>query len=83
MGTNLSLETTIKMSQRMSGEKNPMFGRHLIPWNKGKTGIYSKETLQKMSESRKGRIPWMKGKKHSEETLKKVEERLVRALREN
>ena len=26
-----------------------------ISWNKGKTGIYSKETLKKMSEGRKGK----------------------------
>lgn len=25
-----------------------------IPWNKGKTGVYSKETIMKMSESSKG-----------------------------
>lgn len=25
-----------------------------IPWNKGKTNVYSKETLRKMSESQKG-----------------------------
>jgi len=28
------------------GEKNPMFG--IAPWNKGKVGVYSKETLEKM-----------------------------------
>lgn len=32
-----------------------------IPWNKGKVGIYSKETLKKMSDNGKGRIPYNKG----------------------
>lgn len=30
--------------------------RGRVPWNKGKTGVYSKETLKKMSESRKAQI---------------------------
>lgn len=40
---------------------------HRIPWNKGKTGIYSQETKRKMSEAHKG-------KKHSKETKKKMSE---------
>lgn len=36
-----------------------------IPWNKGKIGVYSKETLEKMGRNsqvfRKGHIPWNKG----------------------
>jgi hypothetical protein len=49
---------------------SPNIGK--VPWNKGKTGLYvhSEETKQKM----RGRIPWMKGKKHSEETLRKLSE---------
>lgn len=39
-----------------------------IPWNKGLTGIYSKETLKKMSLARKK----IKGWKHSEETKEKL-----------
>jgi len=31
-----------------------------IPWNKGKTGCYSKEILRKMSESRKGIVAYTK-----------------------
>ncbi len=46
-----------------------------IPWNKGKTGIYSEETLEKMKEAAKKRIgpkgP-MWGKHHTEETRKKM-----------
>jgi hypothetical protein len=33
---------------------------------------FSKETLEKMSLSHKGKRPWMLGKKHSEATLKKI-----------
>jgi len=46
------------------------------PWNKGKTGIYSEESLALMSDSKKGKTPWNKGKTeiYSEETLKKISE---------
>jgi hypothetical protein len=40
-------------------------------WNKGKKKIYSREVLQKMSESRKGNTN-MLGKKHSEESKQKM-----------
>lgn len=30
------------------------FEKHRIPWNKGRHGVYSKETILKMSNSRKG-----------------------------
>ena len=32
------------------------------PWNKGRVGIYSKETRRKMSDSLKGKTAWNKGK---------------------
>lgn len=47
------------------------------PWHKGKEGVYSKETLEKISVSGKGRVPWNKGKKLpplSEEHKKKLSE---------
>jgi len=44
-----------------------------IPWNKGKTGIYSIETLKKMSEAGKDRPPNRLGK-HTEETRRKISE---------
>lgn len=53
-GYDFSEETRRKMRER-------------VPWNKGKINIYSKETIQKMSERRKG-------KKHSEETKLKMSE---------
>lgn len=44
-----------------------------IPWNKGKTDIYSVETRNKMG-AKKGSVPWMKGKHHSEEAKRKLSE---------
>ena len=49
-----------------------------VPWNKGKTGIYSEETKRKWSLARKGkkyapgRVSGMKGKKHKEASKKKT-----------
>ena len=45
-----------------------------VPWNKGKTGIYSDESLNKMSNSKKGKPAWNKGKTgiYSDETLRKI-----------
>jgi len=37
-------------------------------WNKGKTGVYSQRTLEKMSSARKGKP----GKKHTKETIEKL-----------
>lgn len=45
--------------------------RGKTPWNKGKTGIYTKETLQKMKDNASNRIGNKNsfyGKKHSEKT---------------
>jgi hypothetical protein len=47
-----------------------------VPWNKGKTEIYSEETLQKMHESLKGRLSPMRGKQHSDEAKRKMSEKL-------
>lgn len=30
----------------------------LIPWNKGKKGVFSAETILRMSKANKGKIPW-------------------------
>ena len=44
---------------KLGGEKNPMFGKP--GWNKGQSR--SEETKKKISQSKKGNIPWNKGKK--------------------
>lgn len=79
-GKQCSDDTRRKMSYANKGENNPFFGKthsneirkrlseinkgH-IPWNKGKSNIYSEETLQKMRESHKN---------ISEETRRKMSE---------
>ena len=45
-----------------------------IPWNKGKTGIYSEKTKRKMSIARKGLTNGMLGKHHTEKTRRKIGE---------
>jgi len=42
------------------------------PWNKGKTNVYSEETLEKMSHSKKGKKPWITGNNWSEEVKRKI-----------
>ena len=49
-GSSVSEETKKKISETLKGN---------IPWNKGKTNIYSEETKKKISESKKG-IPILK-----------------------
>lgn len=67
-GKHHSKEAREKMSEscRQSYEN----GRSV--WNKGIP--WPEEVKKKMSESRKGQIPWIKGKHHSEETLKVIRE---------
>lgn len=45
-----------------------------VPWNKGKSGykIHSEEHKKALSKKFKGRVSPMKGRKHSEETKKKM-----------
>ena len=47
IGHEVSMETRLKISNSLLGN---------IPWNKGKTGIYSKETRKKISDSLKGQF---------------------------
>ena len=79
MGKKFSEESRKKMSEAMKGQRRSPVTEFKIgstPWNKGKTGVYSKETLKKMSEARIGIEPWNKGKTgvYSKETLKKLSE---------
>jgi len=41
-------------------------------WNKGKTGVYSEETLNKIAKFSKGRKGYWTGRKRSYETIKKI-----------
>jgi 5-methylcytosine-specific restriction endonuclease McrA len=49
---------------------NGQFKKGSIPWHKGKTGVYSEETLAKFSNKRKGVASWNKGKKLTEKHRK-------------
>lgn len=75
-GHSVSEETRKKISLAQCGEKNHRYGKS--PWNKGKTGIYSEETLERNAEAHRGLIPWNKGLKgaqvHSEETRRRMSE---------
>lgn len=51
-GKHLTEEAKRMISEALKGCNNGMFGKN--PWNKNKTGVYSKESLRRMSESRRG-----------------------------
>jgi len=61
-----SQETKDKISKKLTGvplseeTKEKLKGR--TPWNKGKINCFSSKTINKMSESHKGQITWIKGK---------------------
>ena len=82
LGKPLTEEHRRNLSESRRGEKNHNYGRKFTPemrrkmseaalgrapWNKGKTGIYSPETLEKMSLAKLG-------KPLSEETRRKLSE---------
>ena len=55
------------------GHKNPMYGKHPIPWNKGKIGIFSEEEIQKRREKWLGsKNPRYNPKLHKEQINHKV-----------
>lgn len=64
-GTKRTQQQRKIMSQSQKGK---------IPWNKGQTNIYSKQTLEKMSKSKIGTQPWNKGKTciFSQETIQNM-----------
>lgn len=74
-GKKLSQETRIKMS---TTRKLKIQDGLIISWNKGKTGIFTEETLKKMSEGRRGKMCGLAhpryGKHCSDETKRKIGE---------
>lgn len=66
--TTYSSETKEKIRLSKLGENNPMYQKN--PWNKGKKGIYSPETLKKMGSPKEKHPNW--GKHLSPETRKKI-----------
>jgi len=88
IGMTYSEQTKIKLSEINTGELNSFYGKHHTdeakqkiadarkghtPWNKGKTGIYSEETLKTMSLSHRGQQTWL-GKSHTEISKIKMSE---------
>jgi len=72
---HIGLKHTEETKAKMKGKNNIMFGKHhseetkrkmseskkgTISWNKGKTGIYTEETIQKMRDAIKKRIELQK-----------------------
>lgn len=60
----------------LSGESNPMYGKHPIPWNKGLTKE-TDERVAKISQSNKHKVAWnkglsIKGHPQTEETKQKI-----------
>lgn len=64
-GYNLKEDTRKKLSESHKGQ---------VAWNKGKTGIYSEETINKIRKTLTGRVGPNKGRKWSEESKKKMSE---------
>jgi group I intron endonuclease len=56
LGTKRSEESCEKIGKPHIGQ---------VPWNKGKIGVYSKETLNEMSKNMVGREAWNKGMVYS------------------
>lgn len=80
LGKGRSEETKEKIRQTLKGRSPPNKGKKgQIPWNKGKTNIYSEETKRKISESVSksltGKPSRAKGSKKTEEWKKQQSER--------
>jgi hypothetical protein len=70
-GAIISEETKKKISDALKGRLTSEETRRKISEaNKNP----SEETIRKMSEAQKGKIPWNKGKPHSQETIKKMKD---------
>lgn len=66
------------LSAQISGKNNP-FLKNGEPWNKGKTGVYSEETLRRIREPR----PNAQGRKVSEQTKIKMSQAVRKRYSEN
>lgn len=76
-GKHHTRESIEKMSAAKKGKRSSPkteFRKGTVPWNKGKTGVYSEETLAKMAKAKKGKTPrhvFKKGHKLSRASIEK------------
>jgi len=73
-GYNMTWGGEAPMSGRNHSEKTIIKMKKKIPWNKGKTGVYSEDMIRRMKMSMKGKYSWKKGKTgiYFEESLEKM-----------
>jgi len=83
-GKHHSEETKRKIGAVNKGRKlpegHPFLVKGRIPWNKGRSGCFSKQTLEKMSKSLSGKPPWNKGKKTEQVPWNKGKSNVYSAL---
>jgi group I intron endonuclease len=71
LGIKHSEETKKLVSESLIGNTRCV-GR--VPWNKNKKNCFDEETVKRISDGNKGKIPPNKGKSASKETLRKMSE---------
>lgn len=74
---NPSIESRRRMGNRNPKTKEQKERLRLLrlgvePWNKGLKGVYSKETIDNISNSLKGHISWNKGIRNSKNSINKM-----------
>lgn len=78
-GKHLSAEHKKKISEAKMGTTHKG-KKGTIPWNKGKTGVYSKELLQKMSDNMKGKYAGKKNPMYGVHLVASDELRKLRSI---
>lgn len=66
-GHKINIGNSWNIGRKLSDEHKQKLRNHM-PWNKGKTSVYSEETLEKMSLAKKGLASNMLGKRHTKKT---------------
>lgn len=69
-GKKMSPATCLKMSLSRRGEKSCMWGKP--SWNSGRRGVYSEETIKKMSLAQQGKHHTVESKQKMSDTKKKM-----------
>ena len=85
LGKHHTDKTKRILSEQKSGSKNPSYGKHPSEETlrkrslalKGKRHLHSEAAKLKMSKSHKGKTPWNKGRKMTDEYKKKLSQNLL------